>query len=283
MRLFFTTLRCKICPHLAFVGDPHESGSTGIINPRSPDSTYTKYQTDVLFVCAYLCVCRFTYTYTYTYFLTFLTDGFMLFFMQCCSVLDEFRLQPSQNMRRFFPTLRCTTCPQLACVGDPNEWRVERNNKPRPPDGIYKKYQMDVLFVCAYSCVCRFPCRYTYTYFSYRPNRWFYVVLHVVLLFSGCLSPLSGVKICTVSLPRSDVQFAQNWLVWGTPHEGGSTGIINPRPPDSIYKQYQTDVLCARAYLCVCRFTYTYAYTYFSYLPNRWFYVVIHVVLLRSG
>ena len=62
-----------------------------------------------------------------------------------------------------------------------------------------------------------------------------------------------SVKIGAFSLPRLDVNFAQGWLLWGTPHEWRSKGIINPRPPDNIYTNYSSDCWAERVCQCVWR------------------------------
>ena len=48
-----------------------------------------------------------------------------------------------------------------------------------------------------------------------------------------------------------DVHFEPPWLVWGTPHARRWKGIINPRPQDSIYTNYYSDVVvwCMSAYV----------------------------------
>ena len=229
MRRFFTTLRCTICPKLACVGDPHEWGSKGIINPRPQGSIYKKYCPAFPFPGV-----RSIPFFGFRSIPVFCSCVFAAFPCFNCFVFPWVLVQYTYthltiwgvkiwriSARRFFTTLRCEICPNLDFVGDPHEWGSKGKTTPRPPDSIYENYQMDLLFVCAYLCVCRSTYTYTDTYFSYLPKRWLYATLNVVLFFSGWFSPLSGVKICAFSLLHLDVKFTHHWLLWGTPTHGG--------------------------------------------------------------
>ena len=77
-------------------------------------------------------------------------------------------------------------------------------------------------------------------------------MLHMASPVFWGLSPVQGVEKGAFSLLHLDVKFAQNWLLWGTPHEWRPRGIINPRPPDSIYTNYWLNVLLVHVCSCVC-------------------------------
>ena len=61
-----------------------------------------------------------SHLYLYVRVFSYLPKRWFLLF-SCSAVLFwmGFASLRSQNMRRFFTTLRCTICPILACVGDP--------------------------------------------------------------------------------------------------------------------------------------------------------------------
>ena len=183
-----------------------------------------------------------SHLYLYVRVFSYLPKRWFLLF-SCSAVLFWMRFASirSQNMRRFFTTLRCTICPKLACVGDPHEWGGGGSKgiiTPRPQGSIYKKYYPAFLFPGVRSiplfgfrsipvfCSCvfaAFPCfncfvlfpwvlvQYTYTYLT----KW-------------------GVKIWRISARRFFTtlrcEICPNLDFVGDPHEWGVERKNNPPP-----------------------------------------------------